>query len=200
MEIYRNLYLFYFFSDDIPIQVAKDEAAGEGKPNLVSITEEQESGQDPSRGGSIRQSREIKDRAKMSNFVLGKKPRDKDGKSSKNGYVSGEKEGKKSNSQAGTKDNVKGSRSMLNNDQTDGSNEVMLNGTGMKKKMNDSMINSTASESSGINNGDVEQQTRHGILSSADGMIDNVELETSASLRSHNESDSLGSSVQVSSV
>ncbi|XP_043274324.1 hyccin [Venturia canescens] len=186
--------------DDIPIQVVKDEAAGEGKPNLVSITEEQEGAQDPSRGGSIRQSREIKDRAKMANFVLGKKPRDKDGKSSKNGYVSGEKEGKKSNAQTGTKDNVKASRSMLNNDQTDGTNEMTLNGTGMKKKLNDSMVNSSTSETSVMNHGDVEQQTRHGILSSTDGMIDNVELESSVSLRSHNESDSLGSSVQVSSV
>ena len=188
------------FADDIPIQVAKDDAAGEGKANLVSITEEQENTTDPHRAGSVRQSRELKDRSKITNFSLGKKPREKDGKSSKNGYVSGDKENKKTANQSVTKENVKGSRSVLNNDQTD-VNEGAINGTGIKKKITTENSLTTTNDGSSINLMDVEQQQqqRHSVLT-GDAIIDNVEVETSGNLRLHNEPETLGSSVQVSSV
>lgn len=175
-----------------------EDAGGEGKANLVSITEEQESSVDPNRTGSVRQSREIKDRSKITNFSLGKKPRDKDGKVAKNGYVTGEKDSKKSSAQTGgTKENVKGSRSMINNDQAD-TGDGAMNGTGIKKKISADNGLASNNEMSVISLTDSESQ-RHSVIT-GDGTIDGVELETSVSLRSHNEPDSIGSSVQVSSV
>lgn len=54
---------FLLPSDDIPIQVLKDDTTGEGKGNLVSITEEQES-TEPNRVGSMRQSKDQKTASK----------------------------------------------------------------------------------------------------------------------------------------
>lgn len=58
---------FLLSSDDIPIQVIKDETTGEGKGNLVSITEEQESTETTNRVGSMRQSKDQKTATKIAN-------------------------------------------------------------------------------------------------------------------------------------
>ncbi|XP_015115020.1 hyccin [Diachasma alloeum] len=157
--------------DDIPI-IAKEEGSGDAKANLVSITEEGEGG-DPSRAGSIRQSTG-KSASKISNFGLSKKPKDKDGKSAKNGYVQGTEKEKKSSGQM-SKESVRGSRPMLNSD------EVDANGAAGKKK----------------NDGDNSTIVEHEKHLSAD-VSESVELEPAIGHR--HESDNIPSSVQVSSV
>nr|XP_012227806.1 PREDICTED: hyccin isoform X5 [Linepithema humile] len=94
--------------DDIPIQIIKDETTGEGKSNLVSITEEQET-TEPSRIGSIRQSKDQKTASKITNFpVLGKKPKEKEGKIAKNVHVTSFEKEKKLGSQTTSKESIKG--------------------------------------------------------------------------------------------
>ncbi|XP_015595659.1 hyccin isoform X1 [Cephus cinctus] len=191
--------------DDIPIQVAKEDATGEGKGNLVSITEEQESA-DPSRAGSVRQTKDPKATSKIGNFPgLGKKPKEKESKSAKNGYVtSGDKE-KKAGSQASSKENIKGSRSMLNSDQPSStpSASVVLelidgvstnNTTGVNGARKKAVVDSNSvvvDSSTALLEGErlaLTAETNDGTL------------ETSITLRTHNESEPLASSVQVSSV
>lgn len=128
--------------DDIPI-VEKEESTADGKANLVSITEE-DGTSDPTRVGSIRQNRDNnKSASKITNFSLTKKPKDKDnGKFNKNGYVPNEKDNnnnKKSNNNqsSNNKDNIKGSKVMLNVDENDST--IPLNTI---KKRNDSDTNS----------------------------------------------------------
>lgn len=88
-----------FSTDDIPIQVTKDEQNPDGKVNLVSISEEHES-MDLTRS-SMRQS---KDGRKLPSFPsLGKKPKDKEGKS-KNGYVTATEKERKLSTQSMAKD------------------------------------------------------------------------------------------------
>lgn len=172
-------FMFFYFSDDIPI-VEKEEGAVDGKANLVSITEEHETA-DPARVGSIRQSRDSKTGSKITNFSLTKKPKEKDGKTSKNGYVgANEKESKKSTtSQTVTKDNIKGSKAMLNSDENDTNTGINLN-----KKRNDSETNSII---------DCERHL------STDGN-DTIELDNPGVVNRHQDQEQIVSSVQVSSV
>lgn len=178
-------------SDDIPIQVVKDEITGEGKSNLVSITEEQET-TEPSRVGSMRQSKDQKTASKITNFpVLGKKPKEKESKMTKNAHVASEKE-KKLSSQATSRENVKGSLSMLNNDQTDVDGNI--NGCAIRKK-NSSVENNTMIIDPNVTLIDSER------LASLGGDVnDGGNIENSMNLRAHNETESMGSSIQVSSV
>ncbi|PBC26856.1 Hyccin [Apis cerana cerana] len=135
---------------DIPIQETKDDSGGEGKSNLVSITEEELI--ETNRIGSMRQSKDQKTASKITNFpVLGKKPREKDSKVIKN--ISALEKEKKLGSQATSKENI-------------------------KVDSNVSLIDS-------------ERLTLSGDL-------DN--MENSITLRTHNETESLTSSIQISSV
>ncbi|XP_014474842.1 PREDICTED: protein FAM126B isoform X2 [Dinoponera quadriceps] len=174
---------------DIPIQVVKDETTGECKSNLVSITEEQES-TEPNRVGSIRQSKEQKTASKITNFpVLGKKPKEKEGKVMKNAHLVSEKE-KKLGSQTTSRENIKGSLSMLNNDQTEVDGNV--NGCAIRKKNNS--IENTIIIDPNIALIDSER------LASISGDNDSDNIDNSINLRTHNEAESMGSSIQVSSV
>ncbi|XP_076225489.1 PI4KA lipid kinase complex subunit hyccin isoform X4 [Nomia melanderi] len=92
--------------DDIPIQVTKEDSSGEGKSNLVSITEEDTT--EPNRVGSMRQSKDQKTASKITNFpVLGKKPREKDSKVAKNTHTAISDKEKKLGSQTTSKESIK---------------------------------------------------------------------------------------------
>ncbi|XP_066590316.1 hyccin [Prorops nasuta] len=170
--------------DDIPIQVGKDDAGAENKVNLVSISEEQE-GVEPTRMGSVKQSKEGKTTSKLTNFpVLGKKPKEKDTKTMKNIHstmAEKEKE-KKFGSQTMLKENTKGSSSVLNSDQTE--NDGNINVCTIKKMNNTLDNNSVADACSSL----ISEE------------IHNSSIENSISMRTHNESEQLASSIQVSSV
>lgn len=189
--LYKN---FLLSSDDIPIQVVKDETIGEGKSNLVSITEEQESKIEPSRIGSMRQSKDQKTASKITNFpVLGKKPKEKEGKVTKNIHVVLSEKEKKLGSQTTSKENIKGSLSMLTNEQqaeVDGN----INGCAMRKK-NNSIENNTIIIDSNLALIENERLASHLSSDVTDGSMEN-----SINLRSHNETESIASSIQVSSV
>ncbi|XP_034951325.1 hyccin isoform X2 [Chelonus insularis] len=104
--------------DDIPIVSKEDLNSGEPKANLVSISEEQDPNE-PNRAGSMRQSKDgSKSGSKITNFSLSKKPREKDIKVSKNGYVTTIDKEKKLIGQS-SKDNVKDGERHLSTDSTD---------------------------------------------------------------------------------
>lgn len=180
--------------DDIPIQVVKDETIGEGKSNLVSITEEQESTIEPSRIGSMRQSKDQKTASKITNFpVLGKKPKEKEGKVTKNIHVVLSEKEKKLGSQTTSKENIKGSLSMLTNEQqaeVDGN----INGCAIRKK-NNSIENNTIIIDSNLALIENERLASH-----LNSDVTDSSMENSINLRSHNETESIASSIQVSSV
>ncbi|XP_053994505.1 hyccin isoform X5 [Hylaeus anthracinus] len=156
--------------DDIPIQVVKEDSGGEGKSNLVSITEEDAGEQN--RVGSMRQSKDQKTASKITNFpVLGKKPREKDGKVTKAPHVGASEKEKKLGSQATSKESIKGSSSMLNSEST---------------------------EIDGNRDSNVSLIEGERLALSSD--IDNTNMETPINLRTHNETEPLTSSIQVSSV
>ncbi|XP_011872167.1 PREDICTED: hyccin isoform X3 [Vollenhovia emeryi] len=172
--------------DDIPIQVVKDETTGENKGNLVSIMEEPEA-TEPNRIGSMRQSKDQKTASKITNFpVLGKKPKEKEGKVTKN--ASSER---KLSSQATSKEGIKGSLSMLNSEQQaeiDGN----VNGCAIRKKNN--VENNTI-----IIDPNVALIESERLALSSD-ITDGNNMENSINLRAHNETESIGSSIQISSV
>ncbi|XP_006612597.1 hyccin isoform X1 [Apis dorsata] len=171
--------------DDIPIQETKDDSGGEGKSNLVSITEEELI--ETNRVGSMRQSKDQKTASKITNFpVLGKKPREKDSKVIKN--ISALEKEKKLGSQATSKENIKGSSSMLNSESTEIDGNI--NGCSIRKK-NNSVENNSITVDSNVSLIDSERLTLSGDL-------DN--MENSITLRTHNETESLTSSIQISSV
>ncbi|XP_017892512.1 hyccin isoform X1 [Ceratina calcarata] len=173
--------------DDIPIQEMKDDSGGEGKSNLVSITEEETI--EPNRIGSMRQSKDQKTASKITNFpVLGKKPRD--GKTSKNVHITLSEKEKKLGSQATSKESIKGSSSMLNSESTEIDGNV--NGCSARKKNNSVENNSVAVD----NNVPLMDGDRLAL----GGDIDNTNMETSINIRTHNETEQLTSSIQVSSV
>ncbi|XP_043678493.1 hyccin isoform X1 [Vespula pensylvanica] len=177
--------------DDIPIQVVKEDSSGEGKGNLVSITEEQES-MEPNRTGSMRQTKDQKASSKMTNFpVLGKKPKERDGKVTKNPHNTISDKEKRLGSQNTSKENIKGSSSMLNSEQSEV--DININGCMNRKKNNSVENNSFGTESVTLMDGE-----RLGL--SGDTGDNNINIETSINLRAHNESESLTSSIQVSSV
>lgn len=177
-------------ADDIPIQVMKDEISGEGKSNLVSITEEQES-TEANRIGSMRQSKDQKTASKIANFqVLGKKPKEKEGKIAKNAHVT-EKE-KKLGSQTASRENIKGSLSMLNSESAEIDGNV--NGCAIRKK-NNSIENNAIIIDPNVALIDGERLT-----SLNDDITDGSNIETSINLKAHNETESMNSSIQVSSV
>ncbi|XP_011148254.1 hyccin isoform X5 [Harpegnathos saltator] len=177
--------------DDIPIQVVKDDATGEGKSNLVSITEEQET-TEPNRVGSMRQSKDQKTVSKITNFpVLGKKPKEKESKVTKNAHLMSDKE-KKLDSQTTSRENIKGSLSMLNNDQTEVDGNV--NGCAIRKK-NNSMENNAIIIDPNVSLIDSER-----LASLSGDANDGGSIENSMNLRAHNETESMASSIQVSSV
>lgn len=175
-------------SDDIPIQVVKDETTGEGKSNLVSIMEEPEA-TEPNRIGSIRQSKDQKTASKITNFpVLGKKPKEKEGKITKN--ASSEKE-KKLSSQATSKESIKGSLSMLNSEQQ-AEIDANINGCAIRKKNN--VENNTIIIDPNVALIDGER------LALSSDVTDGSNMENSINLRAHNETESMASSIQISSV
>ncbi|XP_076760598.1 hyccin-like [Xylocopa sonorina] len=175
--------------DDIPIQETKDDSGGEGKSNLVSITEEES--QESNRVGSMRQSKDQKTASKITNFpVLGKKPREKDGKVTKNTHVSMPEKDKKLGSQATSKESIKGSSSMLNSDITEIDGNV--NGCSIRKK-NNSVENNSVTVDTNVPLIDGERIA-------LGGDTDNTNMETPITLRTHNETEQLSSSIQVSSV
>lgn len=177
--------------DDIPIQVTKEDSGTDGKTNLVSITEEQESAE-PSRVGSVRQSKDQK--TKIPNFqVLGKKPREKDGKVTKNAHVITSDKEKKLGSQASSKESIKGSSPMLNSEpptEIDGN----VNGCTIRKKNNSVESNSVNVVDTNVTLVDGER------LALAGEIIDNANMEAPINLRAHTETEPLTSSIQVSSV
>lgn len=174
-------------SDDIPIQVVKDETTGEGKSNLVSIMEESEA-TEPNRIGSMRQSKDQKTASKITNFpVLGKKPKEKEGKLTKN--ASSEKE-KKLGSQA-SKESIKGSLSMLNSEQQ-AEIDANVNGCTVRKKNN--VENNTIIIDPNVALIDAER------LALSSDVTDGSNMENSINLRAHNETESMASSIQISSV
>lgn len=159
---------------------------------MVSITEEQES-TEPNRVGSIRQSKDQKTASKITNFpVLGKKPKEKEGKMTKNVHVTSFEKEKKLGSQTTSKENIKGSLSMLNNEQQMDM-DANVNGCAIRKK-NNSIENNAIIIDSNVALIDSERLT----LSS--DVTDGNNMENSINLRSHNETDSMASSIQVSSV
>ncbi|KAF7385716.1 hypothetical protein HZH66_011558 [Vespula vulgaris] len=173
--------------DDIPIQVVKEDSSGEGKGNLVSITEEQES-MEPNRAGSMRQTKDQKASSKMTNFpVLGKKPKERDGKVTKNPHNTISDKEKRLGSQNTSKENIKGSSSMLNSEQSEV--DININGCMNRKKNNSVENNSFGTESVTLMDGE-----RLGL--SGDTGDNNINIETSINLRAHNESESLTSSIQ----
>ncbi|XP_076225485.1 PI4KA lipid kinase complex subunit hyccin isoform X1 [Nomia melanderi] len=175
--------------DDIPIQVTKEDSSGEGKSNLVSITEEDTT--EPNRVGSMRQSKDQKTASKITNFpVLGKKPREKDSKVAKNTHTAISDKEKKLGSQTTSKESIKGSSSMLNSESTELDGNV--NGCSIRKK-NTSVENNSVTVDANISLIDGECHTLSGDL-------DNTNMETSINLRTHNEPEPLTSSIQVSSV
>lgn len=186
--LYKN---FLLPSDDIPIQVIKDDTIGEGKSNLVSISEEQES-TEPNRIGSMRQSKDQKTASKITNFpVLGKKPKDKEGKVPKSIHVVLSEKEKKLGSQTTSKENIKGSLSMLNSEQqaeVDGN----INGCAIRKK-NNSVENNTI-----IIDSNVALIENERLALGSD--VTEGNMENSINLRAHNETESIASSIQVSSV
>lgn len=155
----------------------------------MSITEEEAI--EPNRIGSMRQSKDQKTVLKITNFpVLGKKPREKDGKVTKNAHVSASEKEKKLGSQTTSKESIKGSSSMLNSEST----EIDGNISGcLIRKKNSNIENNSVTVDNNISLIDDE---RH-VLG---GDIDNTNMETSITLRTHNETESLTSSIQVSSV
>lgn len=180
-------------ADDIPIQVMKDETSGEGKSNLVSITEEQESTEAAATRSSMRQSKDQKTASKITNFpVLGKKPKEKEGKVLKNAHVTQIEKEKKLGSQTASRENIKGSLSMLNNDSTEIDGNV--NGCAIRKK-NNSMENNAIIIDPNVALIDGERLT-----SLNDDINDGGNIESSINLKAHNETESMSSSIQVSSV
>lgn len=161
----------------------KEDQAADGKGGLVSITEEEVA--EPTRTGSVRQS---KDPRKLAAFAagLGKKLKDKDKdkdkdkekeKSSKNGYLTPNEKDKKAGSQSGTKD---GKLSRGETIELDGS----TNGNIIRKK--NTIVESNATTGDPVTS----------LIESGD-TLENLNLDASLS---HKESESLGSSMQVSSV
>lgn len=137
--------------------------------------------------GSIRQSKDQKTASKITNFpVLGKKPREKDNKVIKN--ISALEKEKKLGSQATSKENIKGSSSMLNSESTEIDGNI--NGCSIRKK-NNSVENNSITVDNNVSLMDSERLTLSGDL-------DN--MENSITLRTHNETESLTSSIQISSV
>ncbi|EZA59614.1 hyccin isoform X1 [Ooceraea biroi] len=176
--------------DDIPIQVIRDEITNEGKSNLVSITEEQES-TEPNRVGSMRQSKDQKTVSKITNFpVLGKKPKEKEGKITKNAHVTSSEKEKKLGSQATSKETTKGSVSMLNNE---AEIEGNVNGCAIRKKNNSVENNAIIIDPSVAL---IESER----LALSNDVTDGSNMENSLNLRAHNETESLNPSIQVSSV
>ncbi|XP_076286576.1 PI4KA lipid kinase complex subunit hyccin isoform X1 [Lasioglossum baleicum] len=175
--------------DDIPIQVTKEDSGGEGKSNLVSISEEDTA--ESNRVGSMRQSKDQKTASKIASFPgLGKKPKEKDGKLAKNAHVNVIDKEKKLGSQTTSKESIKGSSSMLNSEPTELDGNV--NGCSIRKK-NTSVENNSVTVDANVSLIDAE---RHAL----GGDIDNINKETTINLRTHNETESLTTSIQVSSV
>lgn len=169
--------------------MTKEEGTGETKSNLKSITEDQEV-TEPNRAGSIRQSKDTtKVVSKISNFSgLGKKPKEKDGKGPKNIIVN-EKE-KKLSSQGLLKDNAKGSRSILNNEQDD--TDAIVNGT--RKKMIIGENNLTGADA---NTSLIESER----LAASNEGAEGINLDSSVSItRTYNDTESGALSMQVSTV
>jgi len=187
--LYKN---FLLPSDDIPIQVVKDDTIGEGKSNLVSITEEQES-TEPNRIGSMRQSKDQKTASKITNFpVLGKKPKEKEGKIMKNTHVALSEKEKKLGSQTTSKENIKGSLSMLSNSEQQAEVDGNINGCAIRKK-NNSVENNTIIIDSNVALIENERLALNNDVTDSS-------MENSINLRAHNETESMASSIQVSSV
>lgn len=178
-------------SDDIPIQVVKDETTGEGKGNLVSIMEEPES-IEPNRIGSMRQSKDQKTASKITNFpVLGKKPKEKEGKVTKNTHVASSEKDKKLGFQATSKESIKASLAMLNNEQQ-AEIDTNVNGCAIRKKNN--VENNAIIIDPNVALIDSER------LALSSDVTDGNNMENSINLRAHNETESMGSSIQISSV
>lgn len=141
----------------------------------------------------MRQSKDQKTASKITNFpVLGKKPKEKEGKITKNAHVTSSEKEKKVGSQATSKENVKGSLSMLNNEQQ-AEVEGNINGCAIRKKNNtvennaiiiDPSVALIESERLALNN----------------DVTDANNMENSINLKAHNETESMSSSIQVSSV
>lgn len=187
--LYKN---FLLPLDDIPIQVIKDDTIGEGKSNLVSITEEQES-TEPNRIGSMRQSKDQKTASKITNFpVLGKKPKEKEGKIMKNTHVALSEKEKKLGSQTTSKENIKGSLSMLSNSEQQAEVDGNINGCAIRKK-NNSVENNTIIIDSNVALIENERLALNNDVTDSN-------MENSINLRAHNETESMASSIQVSSV
>ncbi|KZC04780.1 Hyccin [Dufourea novaeangliae] len=174
---------------DIPIQVTKEDSGGEGKSNLVSITEEETT--ESNRVGSMRQSKDQKTGSKMTNFpVLGKKPREKDSKTAKNVHASVPDKEKKLGSQTASKESIKGSSSMLNSESTELDGNV---GGCSNRKKNSSVENNSGTVDTSVSLIDGDRLA-------LSGDTDNTNMETTINLRTHSETESLTSSTQVSSV
>ena len=141
------------------------------------------------RPGSLRQSKETKVGSKITNFSgLGKKPKEKEGKTQKN--VSGSEKEKKFGIQGTVKENTRGSRPILNSEP--GDTEPGVNGT--KKKM---LIGENNSSVVDTNTSMVDSER---LAASGEGS-DIINLDSSVNImRTYNDPESGASSIQVSTV
>lgn len=145
---------------------------------------------EPNRIGSMRQSKDQKTASKITNFpVLGKKPKEKEGKVAKNAHVASSEKEKKLGSQA-SKESIKGSLSMLNNEQQ-AEIDANVNGCAIRKK--------NIVENAIIIDPNVALIDGERLALSSD-VTDGSNMENSINLRAHNETESMGSSIQISSV
>lgn len=137
----------------------------------------------------MRQSKDQKTASKITNFpVLGKKP--KEGKVTKNTHIALSEKEKKISSQATSKENIKGSLSMLTSEQH-AEVEGNINGCAIRKK------NNTVENNTIIIDSNVALIENERLALSSD--VTDGNKENSINLRAH-ETEPLASSIQVSSV
>lgn len=140
----------------------------------------------------MRQSKDQKTASKITNFpVLGKKPKEKEGKVMKNTHVTLSEKEKKLGSQTTSKENIKGSLSMLSNSEQQAEIDGNINGCAIRKK-NNSENNTIIIDS----NVALIENDRLALNSD----VTDSNMENSINLRAHNETESMASSIQVSSV
>lgn len=170
------LYKYFLLpADDIPIQIVKDETTGDGKSNLVAITEEQES-TETNRVGSMRQSKDQKTTSKITNFAgLGKKLKEKE---------------KKASAQTMSKENIKATSSISNSDQAE--IDANVNGCAIRKK-NNTIENNTTIVDPNVTLIETER------LASNNEITEGNSIET-ITLRTLNETEPTDSPIQISSV
>ena len=122
--------------------------------------------------------------------MLGKKSREKDGKGTKNAHVNASDKEKKLGSQTTSKESIKGSSSVLNNESTEIDGNIA--GCSIRKRNSSIEVKSVAV--------DANVPSIGGERLALGGDLDNTNAEGPINLRSHNETEPMTSSIRVSSV